>query len=119
MESKFRTQTAEYGLEPSEKLDNLKSQIFYLVQELPAKFTEIVAELQQIDKAAQFYNAMAGVNTAEAGWERELGTLRYLIAHGDTSVDAYNARLSGNKEEFADLERNKYVVYNRFSETVL
>ena len=119
LESKFRTQSVEYGLEPSENLDNLKSQIFSLVQELPAKFTEIVAELQQIDKAAQFYNAMAGVNTVEAGWESELGTLRYLIAHGDTSVDAYNARVSGSKEEFVDLERNKYIVYNRFSEAVL
>ena len=62
---------------------------------------------------------MAGVNVSEAGWESELGTLRYLIAHGDTSIDAYNARVSGSKEDFADLERNKYTVYNRFSEAIL
>ena len=67
----------------------------------------------------QFYNAMAGVNIEEAGWEDELGTLRYLIAHGDSTIDSYKARVEGSQGEFTDLERNKYMVYNRFSEAVL
>ena len=62
---------------------------------------------------------MAGIRVDEAGWESELGTLRYLIAHGDTTIDAYKSRVSGGSEDFADLERNRYMVYNRFSEAVL
>ena len=119
LENKFKSQNVDYGIVPTEQTNELQSQIYSLVRELPKKFTEIIAELSQTDKVVQFYIEMAGVKADEVGWERELGLLRYLIAYGDTTIQTYTARVNASSEDYELIERNKYSVYNRFSEAVL
>ena len=64
----------------------MQSQIFALVRQLPEKYTEIIAELSQMETVAKFYLLMADVDLEEVGYETELGLLRYLVAFGDTTI---------------------------------
>ena len=44
-------------------------------------------------------------------FKTELGILRYLIAHGNTTVQAYESRNGCKAENLDQLERDKYNIY--------
>ena len=102
----------------------LQANILALVKMIPAHFTGIVANLAKLGNVATFYGLVAGDshNGPEGGetFDGTIGVLRYLIAHGDTSLAKYNQiALSGRTKGEVDLEsmeRNKYLIYAHFEE---
>ena len=96
---------------PSENSLELKSQIYSLVESLPNKYTEIVAELIKTEKFVCFYLESSGVDVDNIDYKIELGIMRYLIAHGNTTVQAYENKNGSKAENLDQLERDKYNVY--------
>ena len=84
----------------------MKKHLTGLVTELPARFTRIVANIAKLQDVANFYGILCGDSCDGEGKETftgSVGLLRYLIAHGDTTVEAYEACLRGEDTNSASL----------------
>ena len=80
-----------------------------------------MARIAELSNVAQLYGLIVGDSQDEQGNEVYTGTiglLRYVIAHGDTTVEKFqqyqNNNATGNDERIERIERTKYVFYERF-----
>ena len=89
LEKRYVEACESYNLEVSEDPVVLRRSILNLVKNIPERFTNIVASLVKLTKAATFYGLVAGDSQNEDGKETfdgTIGVLRYIIANGDTSI---------------------------------
>lgn len=89
LERRYTEACDSFWLEPSEDQAVLRKCILSLVTNIPARFTRIIAQLAKLKRSAYFYGLVAADSSDETGKETfdgSIGLLRYLIAHGDTSV---------------------------------
>lgn len=127
LENRYSEACDSFWLEPSEDSQVLRSNILSLVKNIPARFTRIAAQLAKLRNTAKFYGLVAGDCSDETGkenFEGAIGLLRYLIAHGDTCIEKYQASLGKAQESHSDadlekIERNKYLIYSNFDEYIL
>ena len=125
LEKRYVEACESYNLEVSEDSDVLRRSILSLVKNIPERFTRIVASLVKLTKVATFYGLVAGDSQNDDGKETfdgTIGVLRYIIAHGDTSLQRYQHALGLNSEITDDtlqkIEKNKYLIYNHFCEHI-
>jgi len=74
---------------------------------------------------AKFYGLVSGDFYAEGESGKQdfagsIGLLRYIIAHGDTSVQRYRSFIDSKQvaspQDLEEIERNKYLIYAQFDE---
>ena len=98
----------------------LRANIIGLVKTIPARYSRIVAQIAKLSNVAKFYGLVGADSIDETGSETfdgTIGLLRYMIAYGDTSVQAYQTRVGHStfsERELEAIEKDKYLIYNQF-----